>query len=68
MGSYRDPQTVFPNYLNHTAATAVIAPYLNSSNIAQAYGKPFLMFETNTGERMPASLLCLQGADKIGVV
>jgi hypothetical protein len=27
---------------------SLIAPYLNSSNIAQSAGKPFLMFETNS--------------------
>lgn len=35
-------------YLNHTAGQALVAPYLNSSAIALAAGKPFLMFETNT--------------------
>jgi hypothetical protein len=28
--------------------TRLAAPYINSTNIAQANGKPFLMFETNT--------------------
>jgi hypothetical protein len=27
-----------------------LQPYLNTSRIAQEMGKPFLMFETNTGE------------------
>ncbi|KAF7974485.1 hypothetical protein HWV62_12034 [Athelia sp. TMB] len=48
LGSPKDPQTQFPNYLNHTAGKLLIAPYLNSTAIAQATGKPFLMFETNT--------------------
>jgi hypothetical protein len=48
LGAVKDPQTEFPNYLNHTAGKALVAPYLNSSQIAQAAGKPFLMFETNT--------------------
>ena len=48
LGNVKDPQTEFPNYLNHTAGKSLIAPYLNSSAIAQAAGKPFLMFETNT--------------------
>lgn len=43
-----NPQDEFPFYLNHTAGKALIAPYLNSSNIAQAAGKPLYMFETNT--------------------
>ncbi|KII84147.1 glycoside hydrolase family 79 protein [Plicaturopsis crispa FD-325 SS-3] len=48
LGAVKDPQTEFPNFLNHTAGKSIIAPYLNSSAIAQAAGKPFLMFETNT--------------------
>src|ERR1700733_12707757 len=48
LGSPKDPQTEFPSYLNHTAGKALIAPYLNSSAVAQAAGKPFLMFETNS--------------------
>lgn len=48
LGNVKDPQTQFPNYLNHTAGKLLIARYLNSSAIAQAAGKPFLMFETNT--------------------
>jgi hypothetical protein len=43
-----NPQDEFSFYLNHTAGKAIIAPYLNSSNIAQAAGKPLLMLETNT--------------------
>ncbi|KAJ6554258.1 hypothetical protein B0H19DRAFT_1152984 [Mycena capillaripes] len=43
-----DPQTVFPDFLNHTAHTALLAPYLNSTAFAQANGKRILMFETNT--------------------
>jgi len=42
------PQNVFASYLNHTAGQDIIQPYLNSTSIAQAAGKPFLMFETNT--------------------
>ncbi|THH33380.1 hypothetical protein EUX98_g815 [Antrodiella citrinella] len=47
-GAPIDPQTIFSNYLNHTAGIAIVAPYLNSTNIAQQAGKPFLMMETNT--------------------
>lgn len=48
LGYVRYPQVEFPNYLNHSAGKSIIAPYLNSSQIAQDAGKPFLMFETNT--------------------
>jgi hypothetical protein len=48
LGAVINPQDEFPNYLNHTSAKSIVAPYLNSSNIAQAAEKPFLMFETNT--------------------
>ncbi|EIN05065.1 hypothetical protein PUNSTDRAFT_107355 [Punctularia strigosozonata HHB-11173 SS5] len=44
----RDAQTVFPNYLNHTAATSFVARYTPSTAVAQAAAKPFIMFETNT--------------------
>ncbi|KAJ7884879.1 glycoside hydrolase family 79 protein [Mycena leptocephala] len=43
-----DPQTVFPDFLNHTAHTSLLAPYLNSTAFAQSKGKKLLMFETNT--------------------
>jgi len=48
LGAPRDPQTEFPTYLNHTAGQSLIAPYLNSTWVAQGAGKPLLMFETNT--------------------
>ena len=48
LGAPKDPQTEFPNYLNHTAGKSLIAPYLNSTTVAQAAGKPLLMFETNS--------------------
>lgn len=44
----QNPQTVFPQYLNHTAGTSIIAQFINCSREAQAIGKPMLMFETNT--------------------
>ena len=47
-GPPKDPQTVFPNYLNHTSGIDIISLYLNSTNFAQQNGKPFLMMETNT--------------------
>jgi hypothetical protein len=48
IGSYVDPQAVFPDYLSHTSGQSIVQPYLNSTNIARAAGKPFMMFETNT--------------------
>ncbi|EMD34946.1 glycoside hydrolase family 79 protein [Gelatoporia subvermispora B] len=47
-GAPKDPQTVFPEYLNHNAGKDIVGAYIDSTNIAQQYGKPFLMFETNT--------------------
>lgn len=43
-----DPQQEFARYLNHTAGKDIVSIYLNSTNIAQQAGKPFIMFETNT--------------------
>ena len=42
------PQTVFSSYMTHSAAVNLVQPYLNSTSIAQQFGKPFYMFETNT--------------------
>jgi hypothetical protein len=42
------PQDIFVNYLNHNAGQNLVQPYLNSAAVAQAAGKPLLMFETNT--------------------
>ena len=47
-GPVKNPQDVFPNYLNHTSPVAMLAMYLDSTTIAQQAGKPFIMFETNT--------------------
>ncbi|KZT66775.1 glycoside hydrolase family 79 protein [Daedalea quercina L-15889] len=47
-GQAQDPQSVFSNYLNHTSALSIVEPYVNSSQIANAAGKPFIMFETNS--------------------
>ncbi|EPQ55987.1 glycoside hydrolase family 79 protein [Gloeophyllum trabeum ATCC 11539] len=47
-GSPVDPQTEFPNYLNHTSGYSIVQPYINSTQIAVSMGKPFLMMETNT--------------------
>ncbi|KZS99865.1 glycoside hydrolase family 79 protein, partial [Laetiporus sulphureus 93-53] len=47
-GPPQDSQSVFPSYLTHASCKSIIAPYLNSSAIALAAGKPFIMFEMNT--------------------
>lgn len=47
-GSPVDYQTEFATYLDHNAGKNITSLYLNSSNIAQAAGKPLMMFETNT--------------------
>jgi hypothetical protein len=44
----KNPQDQLDLYLNHQAGQNMVKPYLNSTTIAQAHGKPFLMFETNT--------------------
>ncbi|KAI0702821.1 glycoside hydrolase family 79 protein [Cerioporus squamosus] len=43
-----DPQTEFPKFLDHNAGWNMIGQFINSSQIAQAAGKPFIMFETNS--------------------
>ncbi|KAJ7645164.1 glycoside hydrolase family 79 protein [Mycena polygramma] len=48
VGTLHDPQTIFPNFLTHAAAVGACSKYLGSSALAQASGKPFLMFETNS--------------------
>ncbi|KAF8079214.1 glycoside hydrolase family 79 protein [Lyophyllum atratum] len=48
IGSYVDPQETFPSFLNHDAGLNLVAKYRDTSNRAQALGKPFIMFETNT--------------------
>lgn len=37
-GAPKDPQVIFSDYLNHTSGISIIAPYLNSSAIAQQSG------------------------------
>ena len=44
----RDPLEMFPQYLTHQAGINFAQPYLNSTALAQQWGKPFLLFETNT--------------------
>ncbi|KAG6829763.1 hypothetical protein H0H92_003553 [Tricholoma furcatifolium] len=48
IGSPVDPQATFAQLLDHNAALGIVQPYLDTSARAQALGKPFLMFETNT--------------------
>ncbi|KAI9058982.1 glycoside hydrolase family 79 protein [Trametes sanguinea] len=38
----------FPKYLSHQTGVDTVSAYLNSTMLAQTWGKPFLMFETNT--------------------
>ncbi|RDB17658.1 Beta-glucuronidase [Hypsizygus marmoreus] len=48
LGTYQDPQVVFPSYLNHNAGKNIINKYLNSTAYVQTKNKRMLMFETNT--------------------
>ncbi|KAF7974612.1 hypothetical protein HWV62_11580 [Athelia sp. TMB] len=48
IGAPVDPQTAFPDFLNHTSGKNIVAPYLGSTAYAQTLSKPFIMFETNT--------------------
>ncbi|KAJ7092343.1 glycoside hydrolase family 79 protein [Mycena belliarum] len=48
VGQPKDYQQEFATFLNHTAGQELVRPYLNTSRIAVAAGKPLLMFETNT--------------------
>ncbi len=43
-----DPLQMLPQYLTHNAGIEFAKPYLNSTALAQQWGKPFLLFETNT--------------------
>ncbi|KAJ7745668.1 glycoside hydrolase family 79 protein [Mycena metata] len=43
-----DPQKIFSDYLNHTAAQIIVNKYLPSTLMAQSLDLPFLMFETNS--------------------
>ena len=44
----KDPLELYPYYLSHQSGINVVTQYLNSSLLAQQWGKPFMMFETNT--------------------
>ncbi len=39
---------MFPAYLSHQSGIGVVKQYLNTAMLAQQWGKPFMMFETNT--------------------
>ena len=47
-GDPKNPQDVFGNYLTHASGQNLVNPYLSSIPTAQAAGKEFMMFETNT--------------------
>ncbi|RDX55721.1 glycoside hydrolase family 79 protein [Lentinus brumalis] len=44
----KNPLELLPQYLSHKSGQQLVAPYLNSTALAQQWGKPFMMFETNT--------------------
>ncbi|KAI0774365.1 glycoside hydrolase family 79 protein [Fomes fomentarius] len=44
----KDPLEMFPAYLSHQSGIGVVKQYLNTAMLAQQWGKPFMMFETNT--------------------
>ncbi|CAE6438199.1 unnamed protein product [Rhizoctonia solani] len=48
IGSVRDPQTLFSNYLTHSRLSQDAEKYAAFSRVVQAAGKPLFMFETNT--------------------
>ncbi|KAI0772366.1 glycoside hydrolase family 79 protein [Trametes elegans] len=43
-----DPLQMIGTYLTHKSALSLTTQYTNSTMLAQGWGKPFLMFETNT--------------------
>ncbi|KAJ6561989.1 glycoside hydrolase family 79 protein [Mycena capillaripes] len=43
-----DPQQIFSSYLDHTAGQKIAANYLSSTALAQTFGLPFVMMETNS--------------------
>ncbi|KAG6867070.1 hypothetical protein C0993_007090 [Termitomyces sp. T159_Od127] len=48
----QDPQTIFPDFLSHTAqfsGNSIIQKFLNSTQFAIDNGKRLFMMETNTG-------------------
>jgi len=49
LGPAQVPQAIFGNFLGHSINTNLVQSYINSSAFAQQNGKPFMMFETNSG-------------------
>lgn len=47
-GNIIDPQTIFPNFLNHTSAQDLTAPYVSNAQAAAAVGKELVMLEMNS--------------------
>ncbi|ELU40991.1 glycoside hydrolase family 79 protein [Rhizoctonia solani AG-1 IA] len=51
-GNILDPQAIYPDFLRHAntgySPVSMVNPYRSSSAIAQQYGKPIVMLETNT--------------------
>ena len=45
---FHDPLDELPQYLSHQAALNLVNPYLDASARCIGWGKPFIMFETNT--------------------
>lgn len=48
-GNDVDPQALMPYYLSHTNVVQLAGGYTSDANTAISYGKPFIMFEMNTG-------------------
>jgi len=48
LGTPKNPQDIFIDFLQHNASTNLVSSYVNSSTFARQNGKPFMMFETNT--------------------
>ncbi|CAE6456102.1 unnamed protein product [Rhizoctonia solani] len=48
IGSVKDSQTLFPEYLSHDQLSQDAAEYVEFSHVVQAASKPLFMFETNT--------------------
>jgi hypothetical protein len=49
LGKVVDPQDQLITLMSHKAAQDYVAPYLNSTALAVAAGKPFVVMEFNTG-------------------
>ncbi|KAK8866161.1 hypothetical protein IAR55_001312 [Kwoniella newhampshirensis] len=47
-GNVINAQDIFADFLNHTSAQSLVAPYLGNAATVQAAGKEMVMLETNT--------------------